>query len=204
MNEAREGSLTNLIRAMVDSSVKNLLNSQSDILKFTNETSPTEWNLSHHFANELKKYLFWLDHDLDVTKRNYDNKRPDIIFHKRGCNALNFLVVEMKRKEHDKASDINKIQRDWMDEPLAYSYGAYVNIWAPNDFTAVVFSRHGLAPELTPDNTVYLRPPNVSNRVLLEFRDLVAEVLKIGQQGGSNTTEATHRLETTIASYYSA
>ncbi len=104
---------------------------------------PTEWNLGHHYAHELVRYLPWLDHDIDVVKRNYGNKRPDIIFHKRGTNALNFLVVEMKRVEGDKESDLEKIQDDWMQPPLSYRYGAYVNIWARNAYKAVLFSQSG-------------------------------------------------------------
>ncbi|PUU86355.1 hypothetical protein, partial [Halanaerobium sp.] len=56
---------------ILNSSILNLLKNQPNILINTSETTMTEWNLGHHLANELKKYIFWLDNDLELTKGHY-------------------------------------------------------------------------------------------------------------------------------------
>ena len=103
---------------------------QPDIFKFTSETGPTEWNLAHHLAVELREFFPSLDHDLDVVKRNYDNRRPDIIFHKRGTHEFNSLVVEVKRggSSGEIAEDVGKIMTHWFRAPLSYRFGATVNL----------------------------------------------------------------------------
>lgn len=129
-----------LLRIIV-SAIADLFEHQPNVLIRTQETNPTEWNLGHHFANELVPYFPWLDHDLDVIKPNYENNRPDIIFHMRGTNALNFLVVEIKRAENDDESDLTKIRNYWMRGGLQYRFGAYVNIWARDGWSTTLLSR---------------------------------------------------------------
>ncbi|WP_206666460.1 hypothetical protein, partial [Peribacillus simplex] len=68
--------MNNLIKDIIYSSIKNLFKNQPEIFVNTDQTNLTEWNLSHHLSNEIKRYIFWLDNDLDVTKRNYRNNRP--------------------------------------------------------------------------------------------------------------------------------
>lgn len=121
--------MKDLVKNIIYSAIRNLFENNNDFFAFSSETNMTEWNLSHHLAIELNKYIFWIDHDLDVTKRNYGNKRPDIIFHKRRSNLLNFLVVELKKNRLDRRSDKDKIRDDWMIEPLKYQFGSYINIW---------------------------------------------------------------------------
>jgi len=94
------------------------------------ETDEREPNLSFHLANELWKYLFWLNGDFDVTKSAHADKRPDVIFHKRAPNALNFLVVEVKRASnpHGVKEDVQKIREHWFRGKLRYCFGASVLI----------------------------------------------------------------------------
>ena len=87
----------NKLKNILESAAYNLFRNQPNIFEFTSETGQTEWNLTHHLANEIHKLLPDYDCDLDVTKRNYDNRRPDIIFHKRGTNRYNLLVIEVKK-----------------------------------------------------------------------------------------------------------
>jgi|SRR3990167_7992588 len=93
--------MINLIGTILCSSIKNLFDNQPDILTNTSMTGMTEWNLGHHLANEIHKYIFWLNHDVDVTKRNVENRRPDIIFHKRGINTLAHSTLKCNTWEND-------------------------------------------------------------------------------------------------------
>ena len=132
-----------LINRILCSALKNLFDSQQDILNFTSQTGQTEWNLTHHLANEIHKYIFWLNHDLDVTKRNIHNKRPDIIFHKRGTNELNFLIIEVKYGDVSVEEDIKKIQEDWMGGELNYRFGASIKIVSKDKYEVIVFENNG-------------------------------------------------------------
>lgn len=116
-----------LLKKIIESSVIELEQQQPNILNNTSQTTMTEWNLGHHFANVLSKYIFWLNNDLDVVKRNYNNRRPDIIFHKRGLNCLNTLVLELKIDYSINDSDIVKIKEEWTQDPLNYKYGACIS-----------------------------------------------------------------------------
>lgn len=71
------------LNRILEAAVYNLLQNQPNLFDFTSETNQTEWSLAHHLANEIHRFFPELDCDLDVTKSNYDNRRPDIIFHKR-------------------------------------------------------------------------------------------------------------------------
>ena len=118
------------IENITDQAVKNLFEHQSNIFDFTSETNQTEWNLAHHLAVEMHKLLPGFDCDLDVIKNNYERMRPDIIFHKRGNNDSNFLVVEVKRdgSKQKTNKDLEKIQEYWFQPPLSYTFGAVINL----------------------------------------------------------------------------
>lgn len=112
--------------------VNALFDNQPNIFCFTSETGQTEWNLAHHLANEIQQdeVLSKFDHDLEVTKHTLDQKRPDIIFHKRGTNCRNFLVIEMKRdgSAQEVCADRRKIEEYWFGDNLHYQFGAVINI----------------------------------------------------------------------------
>ncbi|MHB9074590.1 MAG: hypothetical protein ACYC6G_13820 [Desulfobaccales bacterium] len=86
--------------------------------------------MAHHLANEIYKYFTDFYCDLDITKRNRSNRRPDIIIHKRGLQDFNLLVIEVKRNgtqseiEHDR----DKIKEDWFSHRLKYRFGATINL----------------------------------------------------------------------------
>lgn len=136
--------MTDLIGKILISSVRNLFEKQPDIFDFRPQTGETEWNLGHHLSNEIREYLFWLNHDIDITKRNYENKRPDMVFHFRGT-VFNFLVIELKHRNADNSEDISKIQNDWMGEGLRYRYGASIKIKNRDEFEVTVFNRDGIS-----------------------------------------------------------
>jgi len=116
--------MTELVADILASAATSLGEEQPTLSKFTSETNEYEPNLSFHYANILRRFLFWLDCDFDVSKPNLGNRRPDIIFHKRGIHALNFLVVEVKRSERDAEEDIEKIKAYWFNKRLSYRFGA--------------------------------------------------------------------------------
>lgn len=118
------------VKELLEVAAECLFSNQPDIFDFTSESGDTEWNLAHHYANEVSKFLAGYDCDLEITKRNFSNKRPDIIFHKRSSCNQNFLVVEVKRNgsKADIDSDMKKIQENWFQECLCYQFGAVVNL----------------------------------------------------------------------------
>ena len=118
--------------------LKNLFTEQPDILQNTAETTMTEWNLSHHYSYSLGKYLYWYDNDNDVTKRNLNKKRPDIIFHKRNSIENNYLVIEMKIDDEINENDIIKIKEEWFCGRLAYQYGSAISIKNNNHYKIVL------------------------------------------------------------------
>ena len=132
-----------LIKQILCSALKNLFHNQPNIFDFESQTGQTEWSLTHHLSNEICKYIFWLDHDLDVTKRNLGNRRPDIIFHKCGINALNFLVVEVKYRDRTIEEDIRRIKEDWMGNELKYRFGASIQIFDKSKWKVIVFANKG-------------------------------------------------------------
>jgi hypothetical protein len=154
--------MRNLIAHILSSSLQNMFQAQPDLSLFVpQETQEREPNLSFHLANELWKYLFWLNCDFDVTKGGHYNQRPDIVFHRRGSNALNFLVVEVKRPTNPDGvqHDLSKIRNHWFEGTLQYDFGASVLI----DVTARDFEIRLLArvcPEdLTPITQATLPQP---------------------------------------------
>ncbi len=119
-----------ILKKALQKSVDKLFINQPNIFIFAPQTGPTEWNLSHHLANEIYKHFSEFDCDLDVTKRNFENKRPDIILHKRNSHHSNFLVIEVKRDGNQTSikRDIQKVKSDWFSEPLKYQFGAVINL----------------------------------------------------------------------------
>ena len=118
------------LELLLKKAVTSLFVDQPDIYGFTPSTLQPEWNLAHHLANEIHKFFPRLSCDLDITKPNDANKRPDIIFHKRGRNDSNFLVIEVKRNgaKKDLENDAEKIKSFWFRRPLRYQFGAVVNL----------------------------------------------------------------------------
>ncbi len=76
-----------------------------------------------------------------MTKRNYGNKRPDIVFHKRNTNSLNFLVVELKHRGASNKKDIDKIRNYWMANDLHYRFGASIHIIRKDCYTITVLTK---------------------------------------------------------------
>jgi hypothetical protein len=114
------------IQEAVTEASRALLASQPDLFRFTSETHQTEWNIAHHLANELHRLFHGYDCDLDVSKPNLGDRRPDIVIHRRGGHEENLLVVEVKRSRGDVAGEIEKIRNWWFPPPLRYRYGAVV------------------------------------------------------------------------------
>jgi hypothetical protein len=114
-------------------SIREMLCKNPDLRNFTYQTDHHEPNLSFHLAIELWKYFPWLKCDFDV-KKTAENKRPDLIFHRRGTSDLNSLVVEVKRNrsrgvnEWECRSDEQKIRDFWFAEGLHYAFGLSVVI----------------------------------------------------------------------------
>jgi hypothetical protein len=120
------------LKSIIEQAISNLFEHQPNIVEFTAQTRQTEWNLAFHLAVELSALLPDLDCDIDVLKRGYGygNKRPDIIFHKRGTHESNYLVVELKRdgNAHRIEADIEKIHEHWFRDPLHYQFAAVINV----------------------------------------------------------------------------
>ena len=129
------------LKSTLEEAIAKLFEHQPNIFEFTPETGQTEWNLAHHLAIEISALFPGLDHDLDVTKRSYGNRRPDIIFHKRGTHESNFLVIEVKRDGSPRAiaEDVEKIKGYWFRAPLHYEYGATINVLTDGKHEIQVF-----------------------------------------------------------------
>jgi hypothetical protein len=134
------------IRALVEDASRLLFEHQPNIFDYTSATGQTEWNLAHHLAWELRHLLPSFDCDLDVTKHNFENRRPDVIFHKRGTHRANYLVIEIKYDggvtalEHD----VEKIRDYWFREPLSYTFGAVVNLRSDRIYEVHAFRNDAL------------------------------------------------------------
>lgn len=116
------------IKSRLEEAAKQLLKRQPNLFDFTAETKQSELNIAHHYLSEASKFFKELDADYDLIKSNKGNRRPDIVFHRRGTHELNFLVVEVKRAEKHMAVDLEKIKEYWFSKPLSYRYGASVVI----------------------------------------------------------------------------
>jgi hypothetical protein len=129
------------LKALIECAVADMFANQPDIFDFTPETGQTEWNLAHHLALELREAFPPLSHDFDVLKRNYDNRRPDIIFHKRRTHRFNYLVIEVKRDatQREVSEDAEKIKTYWFKAPLRYVFGATVDLRSNGKHNVQVF-----------------------------------------------------------------
>jgi len=179
-------SIQNIIGTILISAIRNLFDKQPDVLTNTSLTGMTEWNYGHHLANEIAKYIFWLNHDLDVTKRNRNNKRPDIIFHKRGMNNLNFLVIEIKTSNPSE-EDIEKIKKDWMSGQLQYRFGATVSVKSIDNFSVTVFWKDGSQDFSATTSVIPI--PQLSEPEQKPFVELVDKILAKKERGQDTTAE---------------
>ena len=179
-----------LIGNILVSSIHNLFKNQPDVLITTKLTRMTEWNLGHHLANEIAKYIFWLNHDLDVTKSYYGNRRPDIIFHKRGINDLNFLVAEIK-VNISAEEDIKRI-KNWMDNPLCYRFGTTIFVQSVNNFEVTVFQRNGEKKAFSElEKAVSIPKISNSNRKpLINLADKISDIAKSKEYQGNSAKQA--------------
>jgi len=125
------------IKEKLEHAIKNLFINQKDIFKFTSESGATEWNLAHHLAFEIQKEFPEHQHDIELTKHSFRNRRPDIILHERGTHNNNFLVIEVKHQKSP-LNDINKIRNYWFECPLRYKYGASIRIEKPHRYVVRV------------------------------------------------------------------
>ncbi len=120
-----------IVKKVLRHALTALFEEQPDIFDFAQETRATEWNLAHHVANSIHRIepFSQLNCDLEVSKGN-ENKRPDIIFHKRTRYDDDFLVVEIKfdGSPADVKEDRQKIQSYWFAVPFSYKFGAVINI----------------------------------------------------------------------------
>ena len=138
-----------IIEQILQQAIISLFDNQPNIYNFTSETGQTEWNLVHHLANEiyavLKNYDSDISYDLDVRKEEYHGRRPDIIFHTRGDNSNNLLIVEVKRDKsyREIKADIKKIKENWFKGNLSYSFGAAINLKSDKSaYVEVVVNSH--------------------------------------------------------------
>jgi hypothetical protein len=112
--------------------------------KYTSETNQHELNLAFQYASELRNWFPWLDCDVDVSKVSCNNERPDIVLHRRGTHALNFLVIEVKREKYREAVplDLKQIRERWFESHYCYRFGAVVIMEDDKpEFEAQVLSR---------------------------------------------------------------
>jgi hypothetical protein len=116
------------LKKELEKAAGNLLKRQPDFFTFTSETTQSEWNIAHHLAIEVAGLFPDLSCDLDVIKPNYENRRPDIVLHRRGSHGDNFLVIEVKRHRDDVERDLGKIKQYWFRGELHYRFGAVVVI----------------------------------------------------------------------------
>ena len=122
------------VRDAIAVAVERLLAGQPDIFRLTPESAQTEWNLTHHLARELSALLPEFAYDIDIKKPEAEDRRPDIVFHRRGMHEDNFLVIEVKRDNPNAmAGELEKIRRYWFAAPYLYRFGAALNL--NSDFT---------------------------------------------------------------------
>lgn len=183
--------MKDLICKILCSSIKTLFVNQFDIFDFTHQTGETEWNLCHHLSTEISKYIFWLNHDIDLTKNYFNGKRPDIIFHKRGINALNYLAIEVKHRGASSSEDIRRIKKYWMGHPLNYRFGASVNITNLNKYKAIVFQDNEQRTFNQSSDYIPLKTPSESQQK--SFIDLVDKIFSAKQKNPNADTSTLER-----------
>ena len=136
-----------LLARILCSAARSMWKKDPTLGNYTSETYQHELNLAFHFAAELRQCLPWMHCDFDVAKRGGNRERPDIIFHRRGSHALNFLVIEVKRERSRSAvpADLSQIRDRWFGGRLAYRFGAAMILADDKpEFEAQVLSRTGV------------------------------------------------------------
>lgn len=108
---------------------------QKNLFKLTKDSHQSEWNIAHHFANEIHEFFPYFDCDLELPKVAVLWKRPDIILHKRGDHSHNFLVIELKYNDSfiQTERDTQKITDYWFQKPYKYAFGAVGDIHQPGE-----------------------------------------------------------------------
>jgi len=137
------GLSSSAIKRLLLVAIGDLYRNDPTIDDFSSETGQTEWNLAAHLAPEIAKYFEGYCFDVDVRKVNLENRRPDIIIHKRGATTShNLLVIEVKRERpaSEVLEDARKIQEYWFGERLRYQFGATINLRADHSADIEVFS----------------------------------------------------------------
>jgi hypothetical protein len=175
----KDNYLQLLIGKILCSSVKNLFDTQPDIFEFTFQTVETEWNLAHHLAIEIQKYIFWLNCDIELIKSNLENKRPDIVFHKRGINSLNFLIVELKHRGANNIDDINKIKNYWLTARLNYRLGASIKINNEDNYCVTIITKY--TEKIYKCNAGYIKIPRISRKKQTQIIKIVDKILSLTQ-----------------------
>ena len=200
--------MKDLITRIICSALNNVVSAQPNLSKFIpQETAEREPNLSFHFANELWKYLFWLDCDFDVTKSFHHDKRPDMVFHKRGINSLNFLVVEVKRKSNPNgfSDDLVKIRDHWFDQDLHYQFGASVVIdEKTGDYTLRLMEHGSIEPVMPVTKGSFNSPLNLAD-ISLEARKMLktkVDTILRAEEAKANTTALVTDLDQWICAVY--
>jgi hypothetical protein len=137
------------VKDAIEKAIESLFAHQPDIFRLTPASAQTEWNLTHHLAHELSALFPALAYDVDIIKPDAGDRRPDIVYHRRGTHEDNFLVIEVKRdNQRAITGEIEKIEQYWFAEPYLYQFGAALNL--NSDFTYQVEIR---ANARNPKNT---------------------------------------------------
>jgi len=200
--------MKDLITRIICSALNNIVSAQPNLSQFIpQETAEREPNLSFHFANELWKFLFWLGCDFDVTKSFHHDKRPDMIFHKRGINSLNFLVVEVKRESNPNgfADDLVKIRDHWFDTDLHYQFGASVVIDEKSgDYTLRLMERGSTEPAIPVTKESFKSPLNLTE-ISLEARKMLkikVDAILRAEEAKADTTALVTDLNQWVCAVY--
>ena len=128
------------VKEAIVRAIESLFANQPDIFRLTSASAQTEWNLTNHLAPELSAFFPAFAYDVDIKKPDAGDRRPDIVFHRRGTHEDNFLVIEVKRdNQRALTGELEKIERYWFAEPYLYQFGAALNL--NSDFTYQVEMR---------------------------------------------------------------
>jgi hypothetical protein len=154
-----------LIAQLLLSAVGEMWRREPSLSRYTRDTSEYEPNLSFHFGIELWRWLPWFACDFDVRKVGMNDERPDLILHRRGTHAVNYLVVEVKRERSRYAAnaDLTQIRERWFRGELRYRYGASLILDEARQ-TAEACVLAGVAPDDQIDRTWAARRPVAPRR----------------------------------------
>ena len=138
------------------------------------------------------------------------DKRPDVIFHKRGIKALNFVVVEIKRQRTSTSDqrqyDIDKIQNFWFGERLHYVFGASLILDEDEQtFEAAIFENAASDTKLeisTRDTNYLLNRPSASEEARKRIGSIVESIRANEADLRSNSTLLTALHDTILAVFH--